>query len=97
VVASSTIKRLAEQIEALEALCKAKRGFSTVFVTCERGETSDRAWARHVASHPEDADADVVVTTLYDVAIPGDYERARDLAASKRDRLRLVSQGAQIV
>jgi hypothetical protein len=79
---------LADQIDALEVQYRAKREFKTVFVICERGETSETAWVRHVAEHPEDADADVAITTLYEDAVPGDAQRARELATRRADTLR---------
>ena len=91
VVTSAIIKRLAEQVGALETRFKSKGGMRVVFITCALGEASDTAWARHQVKHPEDAEADVVISTFYDEK-PGSYERAKEIAAGKTESLRTVGQ-----
>jgi hypothetical protein len=92
VVARATIKRLAGQIDALKQLYQAQREFKTVFVTCEYDETSANAWERHIADHPEDADADVAITRLH---YDGYRHRAKE--TSDAENLRAVGQGGRIL
>lgn len=62
------------------------------------GETSEQAWARHLAEQADDEDADVVISTFYEPSAAGDFERARVLNEGKAMNLRMIARkGASFV
>ena len=60
-VTASFISRLCREVDLIEKRRRQNRPFKVVEVLCGRGEDRDAAQERHFASHPEDADADVVI------------------------------------
>ena len=60
-VTTSFISRLSRAVDAIEKRRRQNRPFKVVEVCRAVGEDRDAAQERHFATHPEDADADVVI------------------------------------
>jgi hypothetical protein len=58
---ASLISRLSQAVDQIEKRLKKNRPLKVITVRLRRGEDSDAAKDRHVAAHPEDRDADVVI------------------------------------
>jgi hypothetical protein len=63
-VNASLISRLSHAVDLIEQRGKQKRPWKVVMVRCDRGEDRDAAIDRHLAAHPEDRAAKVVIFHL---------------------------------
>ena len=64
-VNSSLITRLNHAIDQIEQRSQQNRPGKVVMVRCDRGEDRDAAIDRHLAAHPEDLGADVVIFEFF--------------------------------
>ncbi len=67
-ISAQTVKRLSDDVAALEARF-GQRPFRTIFLTVDpaKGETQESVEEKHMASHPDDRHANVIVFyTIYD-------------------------------
>jgi hypothetical protein len=63
-VNASLISRLSQAVDQIENRLKPNRPWKVVMVRCDRGEDRDAAIDRHLAAHPQDRGAKVVVVHL---------------------------------
>ena len=76
-VSSFAIKRLSEQLDALEQ--RFKPPFKSIFVPVGEGVNKESVLARHFELYPEDRDPDLLVYTIYE----GDYRKSPDVKANR--------------
>jgi hypothetical protein len=55
---------LERRLSKLEASILPSRPWKVMTVSCDRGEDRDAAIDRHLAAHPEDQDANVVIFNI---------------------------------
>ena len=73
-VTASFISRLSQAVDLIEQRSQQNRPYKVVMVRCDRGENRDAAIDRHLAAHPEDRGAKVVIVHLRKIV--GDDEGA---------------------
>ena len=65
-VNASLISRLSHAVDLIEQGSKQNRPGKVVMVRCDRGEDRDAAIDRHLAAHPQDRGANVVLFKFCD-------------------------------
>ena len=75
-VNASLISRLSHAVDLIEQGSKQVRSSKVVMVRCDRGEDRDAAIDRHLAVHPEDRGAKVVIVHLRKMLGDDDEELA---------------------
>ena len=63
-VNASLINRLSHAVDLIEQRSQQNHPRKVVMVRCDRGEDPDAAIDRHLAAHPEDEGAKVVIVQL---------------------------------
>ena len=75
-VNASLISRLSQAVDQIENRLKPNRPRKVVMVRCDRGEDRDAAIDRHLAAHPQDRGAKVVIVHLRKMLDDDDEELA---------------------